>query len=279
MPKKKNVKWTEPLAISHVEAHPDLLSIPTFVLFVQKDELQMSRAEVRKEDRVEAQKDFERWLSDQTAPRAAPPKKQAQNEESLAPVDDKERSAVNVRTQVQNGGPRGISRPSSDGFRPRAGQRPSGPHGAVQPKAWNSQRGPQRAATVADNSPPRQRAMTMADSLNPANYADDGSPTAGGPVAGRSPTRKTPTPRPGVNGRPKTPTPRPGSSGSAQRRRPPSARKENGTRTMNGRPPSAGSASQQRPPSTRTATTTSKRKTPRATPRRERPPSAPVPVS
>ena len=129
MPKKKSVRWTAPLVVSEVDAHPDLLSIPTFVLFVQKDELQMSRAEVRKEDRLEAQKEFERWLSDQTAPRATPPKKQLQNEESLAPVDDKERSAVAVRTQPQ--GPRGISRPSSDGFRPRAGARPTGPQVAI----------------------------------------------------------------------------------------------------------------------------------------------------
>ena len=44
-------------------------------------------------------------------------------------------------------------------------------------------------AAVADNSPPRQRAMTMADSLNPANYSDDASPTAAGPggAAGRLP--------------------------------------------------------------------------------------------
>ena len=124
--KRKSIKWSAPLVASEVDAHPDLLSIPTFVLFVQKDELQMSRAEVRKEDRLEAQKEFEAWLSHQTAPRQAPPKKQMQNEESLAPVDDKERSAVAVRTHVQNGGPRGISRPSSDGFRPRAGQRPGG---------------------------------------------------------------------------------------------------------------------------------------------------------
>ena len=60
------MEWTAPLVASEVDAHPDLLSIPTFVLFVQKDELQMSRAEVRKEDRLEAQKEFERWLSDQT---------------------------------------------------------------------------------------------------------------------------------------------------------------------------------------------------------------------
>ena len=139
--KKKNIKWSAPLVASEVDAHPELLSIPTFVLFVQKDELQMSRAEVRKEDRLEAQKEFEQWLSHQTAPRQAPPKKQMQNEESLAPVDDKERSAVAVRTNVQNGGPRGISRPSSDGFRPRAGQRPGGPAGVPQPQStthWQS---------------------------------------------------------------------------------------------------------------------------------------------
>ena len=287
--KKKSCKWSAPLVASQVEAHPDLLSIPTFVLFVQKDELQMSRAEVRKEDRLEAQKEFEQWLSHQTAPRQAPPKKQMQNEESLAPVDDKERSAVAVRTHVQNGGgPRGISRPSSDGFRPRAGQRPGGPTGAPQPRAWNSQRGPQRATGAADAaSPPRSRATTMADSLNPANYTDGAmaSPTASsqGP-AGRSPTRKSPTPRPGANGRPKTPTPRP-RDGSAQRRRPPSARKENGNR-MNGRPSSGGVSANARPPSSsgmgpgmgsaRAGSKPATRKTPRATPRRERPA---VPIS
>ena len=77
--KRKNVGWHTEIVLSEVAAHPDLLSIPTFVLFVQKDELQMSRAEVRKEDRLEAQREFERWLSDQTAPRQAPPKKQMQN--------------------------------------------------------------------------------------------------------------------------------------------------------------------------------------------------------
>merc|ERR1719331_2054194 len=97
----RRLKWNSELVLSEVEAHPDLLAIPTFVLFVQKDELQMSRAEVRKEDRLEAQKEFEAWLSHQTAPRQAPPKNQMQNEESLAPVDDKERSAVAVRTHVQ----------------------------------------------------------------------------------------------------------------------------------------------------------------------------------
>jgi hypothetical protein len=97
MAKRKRLGWKEPLIASQVDAHPDLLSIPTFVLFVQKDELQMSRVEVRKEDRLEAQKEFEMWLEKQTAPRQAPPKKQMQNEESLAPVDDKERSAVAVR--------------------------------------------------------------------------------------------------------------------------------------------------------------------------------------
>ena len=243
---------------------------------------------------MEAQKEFEQWLSHQTAPRQAPPKKQMQNEESLAPVDDKERSAVAVRTNVQNGGPRGISRPSSDGFRPRAGQRPGGPQGAPQPRAWNSQRGPQRPITASDvASPPRSRATTMADSLNPANYVDEAAAPNGavaGP-AGRSPTRKSPTPRPGANGRPKTPTPRPGSTGPAQRRRPPSARKENGVR--NGRVGSAGGSgpgataapgagpaagargmgggmSSSRPVAPQVA---SKRKTPRTTPRRERPPS------
>ena len=107
---RKRLKFSEPMIISEVAAHPELLSIPTFVLFVQKDELQMSRAEVRKEDRLEAQKEFEQWLSHQTAPRQAPPKKQMQNEESLAPVDDKERSAVAVRANVQAGGPRGTRR-------------------------------------------------------------------------------------------------------------------------------------------------------------------------
>ena len=290
------------MVVSEVDAHPDLLSIPTFVLFVQKDELQMSRAEVRKEDRLEAQKEFERWLSDQTAPRQAPPKKQMQNEESLAPVDDKERSAVAVRAQSQNGGPKGISRPSSDGFRPRAGTRPNGPQGVPQPRAWNSQRGPQREKTAETNSPPRQRATTMADSLNPANYADS-SPAQGGGGSGggngppgRSPTRKTPTPRPGANGRPKTPTPRgPSSSSSAARRRPPSARKENGSRNghVNARPSSgAPPNSRQQPGSSRSGSSKpGTRKTPRATPRRERPtsggpppgsglpPQQPVPVS
>jgi hypothetical protein len=299
--KKHNVEWTSSLVVSEVEAHPDLLSIPTFVLFVQKDELQMSRAEVRKEDRLEAQKEFEKWLSDQTAPRQAPPKKQMQNEESLAPVDDKERSAVAVRAQSQNGGPKGISRPSSDGFRPRAGARPNGPQGVPQPRAWNSQRGPQREKNTDTTSPPRQRATTMADSLNPANYADtpaspfaQGGSSSSGP-AGRSPTRKTPTPRPGANGRPKTPTPRgPSSSSAAARRRPPSARKENGSRNghVNARPASGA------PPNSRPAPGSSRsgsskpgtRKTPRATPRRERPgsggpppgsglPPQPVPVS
>merc|ERR1719231_880990 len=103
MGRKKSLKFSNPLVISEVDAHPDLLAIPTFVLFVQKDELQMSRAEVRKEDRLEAQKEFEAWLSHQTAPRQAPPKKQMQNEESLAPVDDKERSAVAVHSSGGSG--------------------------------------------------------------------------------------------------------------------------------------------------------------------------------
>jgi len=253
----------------------------------------MSRAEVRKEDRLEAQKEFEQWLSEQTAPRQAPPKKQMQNEESLAPVDDKERSAVAVRTHVQNGGPRGISRPSSDGFRPRAGQRNRPLDSVPQQRAWNSQRGPQRPVTAAEvASPPRSRATTMADSLNP-NYADPavsppGSASGGSsaPVGGRSPTRKSPTPRPGassIHGRPKTPTPRPGSNGRA--RRPPSARKENGVR--NGRP-SSGASPAPRPPSAPTAVgsgrapgqQTTKRKTLRATPRttKERPPPGGTPA-
>ena len=291
--KGKRLKFSAPLIISEVDAHPDLLSIPTFVLFVQKDELQMSRAEVRKEDRLEAQKEFEQWLSHQTAPRQAPPKKQMQNEESLVAVDDKERSAVAVRTNVQQGGPRGISRPSSDGFRPRAGGagRPGGPPvgGAAPARAWNSQRGPQRPIDPA--SPPRSRAMTMADSVAAAaaaNHVED-APSAGLPgPAGRSPTRKSPTPRPGVNGRPKTPTPRPGSSGSAQRRRPPSARKENGIRNGRtpsasgaggappGRPSSSGMGSQRAAPQATAKTPT--RKTPRATPRREQKGGGPIPL-
>jgi len=280
--KRKRLVWLQPLISSEVEAHPELLSIPTFVLFVQKDELQMSRAEVRKEDRMEAQKEFESWLEKQTAPRQAPPKKQMQNEESLAPVDDKERSAVAVRTAAvaaAAGGPRGISRPSSDGFRPRAGQPVGQPrYPQAQTRPYNSQRGV-RAAAAEAASPPRSRATTMADTIA-ANAMPD--PHDAGP-ASRSPTRKTPTPRPGANGRPKTPTPRP-SNNSAQRRRPPSARKENGNR-VNQRPGSApGMQGSARQPSAtgmgsaRPQNGAAKRKTPRATPRRDRPPSAPVPM-
>jgi hypothetical protein len=277
------VAWDAPLIASEVDAHPELLSIPTFVLFVQKDELQMSRAEVRKEDRLEAQKEFEAWLAHQTAPRQAPPKKQMQNEESLAPVDDKERSAVAVRTAAaaaaQAGGPKGISRPSSDGFRPRAGGQLRPP--APQPRAWNSQRGVRAVATEAA-SPPRSRATTMADTIaansNPdPGYVKDMPP--GAAIGGRSPTRKTPTPRPGSNGRPKTPTPRPGSNGRPPNRRPPSARKENGNRSNAMRPSSAGMGSA-RPQGSGMGSARmqngAKRKTPRATPRRDRPPSAPV---
>ena len=286
MPPKRRLAWTEPLIASEVEAHPELLSIPTFVLFVQKDELQMSRAEVRKEDRLEAQKEFEMWLEKQTAPRQAPPKKQMQNEESLAPVDDKERSAVAVRTAAvaaAAGGPRGISRPSSDGFRPRAGQAIGQPrYPQAQTRPYNSQRGV-RANAQEVASPPRSRATTMADtiaanSMPDPNYVKDGP---GVSPATRSPTRKTPTPRPGANGRPKTPTPRP-SNNSAQRRRPPSARKENGNR-VNQRPGSAPNMGSARQPSATGMGSarpqgSAKRKTPRATPRRDRPPSAPVPV-
>mmetsp|Transcript_27309 Transcript_27309/g.69500 ORF Transcript_27309/g.69500 Transcript_27309/m.69500 type:complete len:297 (-) Transcript_27309:518-1408(-) len=279
--RRKTLEWTTPLIASEVDAHPELLSIPTFVLFVQKDELQMSRAEVRKEDRLEAQKEFEMWLEKQTAPRQAPPKKQMQNEESLAPVDDKERSAVAVRTAAvaaAAGGPRGISRPSSDGFRPRGGQ-PLGQSrfSQAQVRPYNSQRGV-RPMTQETASPPRSRATTMADTIA-ANSMPDPGYVKDAPAA-RSPTRKTPTPRPGSNGRPKTPTPRP-SNNSAQRRRPPSARKENGNR-VNQRPGSATSTmgSARQPSATnmgsaRPQSSTAKRKTPRATPRRDRPPSGP----
>ena len=41
---RKSVVWNKELVISEVEAHPDLLTVPTFILFVQKDELAMSRA-------------------------------------------------------------------------------------------------------------------------------------------------------------------------------------------------------------------------------------------
>uniref|UniRef100_A0A7S2H208 Uncharacterized protein n=1 Tax=Haptolina brevifila TaxID=156173 RepID=A0A7S2H208_9EUKA len=100
--------------------------------------------------------------------------------------------------------------------------------------------------------------------------------------AARSPTRKTPTPRPGSNGRPKTPTPRP-SANAAQRRRPPSARKENGNRNShtNGARPATGMGSA-RPQNSQMGSARpqggAKRKTPRATPRRDRPPSAPTPI-
>lgn len=249
----------------------------------------MSRAEVRKEDRLEAQKEFEMWLEKQTAPRQAPPKKQMQNEESLAPVDDKERSAVAVRTAAvaaAAGGPRGISRPSSDGFRPRAGQA-IGPtrYPQAQARPYNSQRGVRAMPEAA--SPPRSRATTMADTIA-ANSLPDPGYVKDTPAA-RSPTRKTPTPRPGSNGRPKTPTPRP-SNNSAARRRPPSARKENGGNRSNHpavissqRPASASNMGSARQPSTgmgsaRPQSGSAKRKTPRATPRRDRPPSVPVPV-
>ena len=45
MRRKKNLKWNTSLVVSAVDAHPDLLSIPTFVLFVQKDELLDSHAD------------------------------------------------------------------------------------------------------------------------------------------------------------------------------------------------------------------------------------------
>ena len=67
---KKTVEWTKELVLSEVDAHPDLLTVPTFILFVQKDELAMSRAEVRKLERRESQKEFEDWLYQQTQPRA-----------------------------------------------------------------------------------------------------------------------------------------------------------------------------------------------------------------
>ena len=281
----RSVAWTAPLVASEVEAHPELLSIPTFVLFVQKDELQMSRAEVRKEDRLEAQKEFEAWLAHQTAPRQAPPKKQMQNEESLAPVDDKERSAVAVRTAAvaaAAGGPRGISRPSSDGFRPARGgqQMPRYPQ-AVPARAWNSQRGV-RATAAEAASPPRSRATTMADTIA-ANSMPDPGYVKDTPAA-RSPTRKTPTPRPGSNGRPKTPTPRPSNSQANRNRRPPSARKENGNRNVGApRPGSGAGMGSARPQNNATMGSArpqaaAKRKTPRATPRRDRPPSAPTPI-
>ena len=77
---RKSVVWNKELVISEVEAHPDLLTVPTFILFVQKDELAMSRAEVRKLERQDAQKEFEDWLYQQTQPRAPSAKKQGMNE-------------------------------------------------------------------------------------------------------------------------------------------------------------------------------------------------------
>lgn len=260
---KKSVKWSTPLACSSVESHPDLLSVPTFVLFVQKDELAMSRAEVRKEDRLMARDEFESWLSNQTAPRAPAPKKQMQNEESLAPVDDKERTAVAVRTQAQTnkmGGPGAkITRPSSDGFRPRAGGvRPLAPANAAS-RAWNSQRGARPPNAVDAPSPPRSRATTMADTLDPANRAGtDPSGALSGNSPGPRNTRKSPTPRGtprnGAGGRSsgksptpragKSPTPRPRSIGGGpaaqggQNRPPPT-------------PPARGQTPPRRPPSAR----------------------------
>ena len=35
--KRKTVGWHTEIVLSKVAAHPDLLSVPTFVLFVQKD--------------------------------------------------------------------------------------------------------------------------------------------------------------------------------------------------------------------------------------------------
>lgn len=231
---KKTVEWTKELVLSEVDAHPDLLTVPTFILFVQKDELAMSRAEVRKLERRESQKEFEDWLYQQTQPRAPSAKKQGMNEESIAPVDDKERSAVAVRNPNMMGKGQGagqqIKRPSSDGF--RVGQRPLGP--VPQSRAWNSQRGVRPPAAVDAASPPRSRAMTMADTLaDPTNQG----PVPNAPTQSRSPSRKTPTPRgtprngtppPRNNGRPKTPTPRNGKSPTPRPRvqtptRPPSA--------------------------------------------------------
>jgi hypothetical protein len=226
---------------SSVEAHPELLTVPTFVLFVQKDELAMSRAEIRKENRRESQKEFEDWLYQQTAPRQPQPKKQMQNEESLTPVDDKEHRAVAVRAggvqgaQIAGVNGQKISRPTSDGFRPRGRSNDRTFAPTPQARSWNSQRGPARASPATDVSPPvRSRATTMADTLAMANaaMADPAQVTqnAAAPHA-RGQTRKTPTPRPGVNGRPKTPTPRAGKSPTPRRqsvgtppRRPPSAR-------------------------------------------------------
>ena len=75
-------------------------------------------------------------------------KKQGMNEESVAPADDKERSAVAVRKPPgapgmpgRQGAGQKISRPSSDGF--RVGQRPLGP--PPNARAWNSQRGERHA--------------------------------------------------------------------------------------------------------------------------------------
>ena len=71
--KKRRVEWKAPLVASSVEAHPDLLTIPTFVLFVQKDELAMSRADAHKEERKASRQEFEEWLIKQTEPRAPAP--------------------------------------------------------------------------------------------------------------------------------------------------------------------------------------------------------------
>lgn len=231
-----------------------------------------------------------------------------------------------------------------------------------QPRAWNSQRGPQRPTTASDAVCHRRNRLPLWSlstglavfaGIATAQPGDDngrlvepsqlyaltsealyflplnllhralpaGSDTMASPTAppgssaqtGRGPTRKSPTPRPGVNGRyrylwlalrtppcgifvsricrPKTPTPRPG-SGSVPRRRPPSARKENGAR--NGRPSNSVNPNGPRTPSSGGAGMGSARlasvkpatrKTPRATPRRERPPPAgmaspqPMPIS
>jgi len=252
---RKSVVWNKELVISEVEAHPDLLTVPTFILFVQKDELAMSRAEVRKLERQDAQKEFEDWLYQQTQPRAPSAKKQGMNEESVAPVDDKERSAVAVRKPPAPGMPgkqgagQRISRPSSDGF--RVGQRPLGP--PPQARAWNSQRGV-RQPQVDAASPPRSRAMTMADTIvsDPVNPAAPGPPNT---TQSRSPSRKTPTPRgtprngtppPRSNGRPKTPTPR-GKSPTPRPRAQTPTRPPSGGSTP-GRPPQT---PPKRPPSAR----------------------------
>ena len=150
----------------------------------------------------------------------------------------------------------------------------------------------------------------------PAGSDTIASPTAppgSSAQTGRGPTRKSPTPRPGVNGRyrylwlalrtppcgifvsricrPKTPTPRPG-SGSVPRREAPERsqgewRAQRATvkqrKSKWAATPSSGGAGMgsARLASVKPAT----RKTPRATPRRERPPSAgmaspqPMPIS